>query len=330
MKSVKSVITILLVGVIAIVVYFSWGRHSDQNIPPLKSIQIATFSKALGNSPFHIAQHFKWFEEEPALKGITINYNIYNDRPTISDAFSTNELQVLFSADVPAILCRAQGNDIRIVTLSANVEQNILVRKELPTKTVSELRGIKLAVLQGTSSHYCLLKILKDAGLNETNLDLVYMSPAEARTAFETDKIDAWAVWAPFVEQQEVSGKGRLVTGGDAVINSVMTISSPFLTKHKDVAKAVVRTIHRAKKWMIENPEEAQKIAAQELGIDLQVVKVAWPKHNWAARLDEKMIDDIQAKATFMTEMDKTRQTKALDVRKELIDLQFAAIEPNE
>ncbi len=314
------------------VMTFIWplaGQSNQQNLPlPPKSITIATFSKALGNSPFHIAQHFKWFEDEPALKGVTINYKTYNDRPSISDAFSGGELQVLFSADVPAILCRAQGNDIRIVTLSANVAQNILVRKELPIKKVSELRGKKLAVLQGTSSHYGLLKILKYAGLKESDLDLLYMNPAEAKVAFETDKIDAWAVWAPFVEQQEVSGKGILISGGNAIINSVMSISNPFMNQHKASAKAIVSVIHRAKKWIMEHPEEAQKIIAQELNLDPLVVKTAWPKHDWSAKLNAPIIGDIQAKATFLGEADKTRQGKILDVKKDLIDGRFASIKP--
>jgi|ERR1051325_3089230 sulfonate transport system substrate-binding protein len=330
MKPIKSIVAIFLVCAIGTAVYLvsKYNPTHRQDEPPLQSVTIATFSKALGNSPYYIARHFKWFEEDPALKGVNFIYKEYTDRPSISDAFSSGDLQVLFSAEVPSILCRAQGNDIRIVTLSANVAQNILVRKELPINSVSDLRGNKLAVLQGTSSHYGLLKILNAAGLKETDLQLLYMSPAEAKAAFESDKIDAWAVWAPFVEQQEVSGKGRLVVGGDAVIDSAVSISASFLKQHELAARAIVTAIHKAKKWMVEHPEEAQKIATQELGLDPEVVKVAWPKHNWAARLNEAMIDDIQAKATFMAEMDKTRQSKKLDVRKELIDLRFATTEP--
>lgn len=289
-------------------------------------ITMGTFSKALGNSPYHIAKHFKWFEEDPALKDVKITYTEYNDRPSISDAFSKGDLQVLFSAEVPSILCRAQGNDTRIVALSANVGQNILVRSELPYKSVPELRGKSLAVLQGTSSHYGLLKILKAFNLRESDVDIRYLPPAEAKVAFETNKLDAWAVWAPFVEQQEVSGKGRLVEGGDAIINSVMTLSAPFIANREATARAVVSVIQQAKKWIIANPDRAQQIMAQELGLDPQVVKVAWKKHNWGAQLDEAIIKDIQEKATFLAEADKTRAGKALDVRAELIDLRFNSV----
>lgn len=327
MRQRKMALPFALLLVMALV--SSFGSCTNSNVPgpapaqPTTTITMGTFSKALGNSPYHIAKHFNWFAEEPALKDVKINYTEYNDRPAISDAFSKGDLQVLFSAEVPSILCRAQGNDTRIVALSANVAQNILVRSDLPFKSVPELRGKSLAVLQGTSSHYCLLKILKSFNMKESDVDIRYMPPAEAKVAFETNKLDAWAVWAPFVEQQEVSGKGRVVEGGDALINSVMTLSAPFIKDHEAAAKAVVAVIQRAKTWIKDNPEEAQKIMAQELGLDPQVVKKAWGKHNWGAQLDDAILSDLQEKATFLAEADKTRSGKNLDVKSELVDMRF-------
>jgi sulfonate transport system substrate-binding protein len=321
MRKLKVALPLAILLVLVASVSFLSCRNSAGPSVPQSTITMATFSKALGNSPYHIAKHFKWFEEEPALKNVKITYTEYNDRPTISDAFSKGDLQVLFSAEVPSILCRAQGNDTRIVALSANVGQSILVRNDLPYKSVPDLRGKSIAVLQGTSSHYGLLKILKAFNLGESDVDIRYMPPAEAKVAFETNKIDAWAVWAPFVEQQEVTGKGRLVQGGDAVIDSVMTLSAPFIKDHEAAAKAVVTVIQRAKKWISENPDEAQQIMAQELGLDPRVVKLAWGKHNWGAQLDDTMINDIQEKATFLAEADKTRAGKNLNVRQDLINV---------
>lgn len=322
--------TVVGFGVVAIIAasFLIWRYALTPRPKKLTNVTIATFSKALGNSPYHVAKHFRWFEESSALHGVTITYKEYNDRPAISDAFSRRDLQVLFSAEVPSILCRAQGNDIRIVALSANVGQSILVRNDGPLQEVADLRGKTLAVLQGTSSHYGLLKILKAHGLREDDIQLQYMGAAEARVAFESGKLDAWAVWAPFVEQQEVSGKGRLITGGDAMINSVMSVSAPFLKEHPEAARAIVAAIERAKKWIADNPAEAQRIAAEELGLDPRVVAKAWPKHNWTAALDERVITDIQEKATFMAQQDKTRQSKALDVRKELVDGRFGEGNP--
>ena len=284
---------------------------------------IGTFSKAYGNLPYYVARHFRWFETDPSLAGVTIRYVEYNDRPAISDAFSAGALQVLFSGDAPALLCRAQGNDIRAVGVSGNAEQEIVVRPDSPIRTVPDLRGKKLVVLQATSSHYALLKILRANGMNEADIKMSFMSPAEARTAFETKRVDAWAVWAPFVEQEQASGVGRVVVGGDALINSLVSVSSELISNNDPMARAIVSSVERAKQWMIANPDQAESIAAEQLGLDPKVVALAWPKFNWAAQLDDNIANDLQAKVDFLASLDKTRQGKTIDVRRDFIDLRY-------
>lgn len=314
-RRIQVVLGVILVVVLAVVCWLFFGRPQDSPRPT--NVTMATFSKALGNTPFYVARHFKWFESTPGLEGATFIYKEYNDRPAISDAFSSGELQVLFSADIPSIICRAQGNNIRLLGLTTLVTQNVLVRSDLPFKTLYELRGRKLVVLQGTSSHYCLLKVLKAQQLSESDFELMYMPAAEAKAAFETGRVDAWAVWAPFVEQQQKSGWGRLVDGADATINSVMTVAAPFLDKFPNVGEDLLEAIQRAKDWIVANPAEAQKIAAQELSLDPEVVRLAWPKHDWSARIDEPVLVDLQEKADFLAAADKTR--RRIDVRKEYV-----------
>src|SRR5215212_1772881 len=196
-----------------------------------RTITIGTFSKAYGNLPYYVARHFRWFESDPALANATIRYAEYNDRPAISDALSKGELQILFSGDAPALLCRAQGNRIRAIAMSGNAQQEILVRPGGRITRVSEMKGRTTAVLQATSSHYALLKILRANGMSEQDVRLTFLSPAEARVAFESGRVDAWAVWAPFVEQQEVAGTGKALAGGDALINSVVSVSETYLSE---------------------------------------------------------------------------------------------------
>ncbi len=314
----------LLIPIIVVAIGLGlFGYAATNKAPKPQEVTIGTFSKALGNSPYYVARSQQLFENDPALKGVKINYKEYNDRPSISDALSRGELQTLFSAEAPQILIKAQGNDIRIVNLSASVRQSILVPTDSPIQNITDLKGNKLAVLQGTSSQYGLLKILSEAGLKESDLTIQYMPPAEARAAFESGKLDAWAVWSPFVEQQEVSGKGRLVNGADVTIKSSMAIDANFIKRYPKQAKAIVKAVQQAKDWIITHPEEAQKVASEQLGLDLTVVQKAWPKHNWAITLDDAAIADIQEKTDFLTAQDQTRAGIKLDVKKELIDTEL-------
>lgn len=296
------------------------GRDSGQQ---KSSVTIGTFSKAIDYSPFYVAKHFKWFEDSPELKGMSVKYTEFTDRPSISAAFEKGDLDALFAAEPPVIITRAQNNDIRICDISCTLQQEVLVRNELPILSVADLRGKKIAVLQGTSSHYGLLKILRSVNLNPTDVDIRFMGPDEAKVAFETKQIDGWAVWPPFVEQQQVNGRGKVLTGGDAVIQSIMAVPTPLLTKNEAIARGIDNAIQQSKKWITEHPEEAQSIVANELGIDIQVVKTAWGKHKWDARLSDDVIADIQEKANFLAQEHATRIDTPVNVRNDLIDLRF-------
>jgi sulfonate transport system substrate-binding protein len=197
-------------------------RRSEKPPPPKPvTLTVATFTKAIAHAPLYAALHFKWFEGEPDLKGVTINYTVYNDRPTISQAFGKAELHVLFSAEAPQILGRAQGDDIRIVMLTTWAAQEILVQNELPVRSFKDLKGKTLALLAGTSSHYGILKLLEANKMTQSDIVLKFMSPPEAKTAFETKQIDSWAAWAPWVEQQTVAGRGKVLPGGAEPVNEM-------------------------------------------------------------------------------------------------------------
>lgn len=71
------------------------------------------------------------------------------------------------------------------------------------------------------------------------------MSPPDARNAFETEQVDAWAIWPPWVQQQVVSGKGRVLPGTNARIHSIMSVRGKFQDEHKQIRNGSV--LERAK-----------------------------------------------------------------------------------
>ena len=147
--------------------------------------------------------------------------------------------------------------------------------------------------------------------------------PGDAKPLFESGAVDAWAVWPPFVEEQLIAKRGHTLPGGDAKIQSVMSLHSSVIQDHPAVAQALVSATQRAKRWMAANPDEAQSIVAQSLKLPSEVVRLAWPKHNWAAALTEDVLMDIEDKSRFLTEQGVVRKGVVIDIRKELIDLKY-------
>jgi sulfonate transport system substrate-binding protein len=188
-------------------------------------------------------------------------------------------------------------------------------------QSAADLKGSKIAVLAGTSSHYGVLKLLKEAGVAPNNVEIIDMAPPDAKSAFETGQVDAWAVWPPFVEQEELAGVGRALPKGDALIHSIMAVSGTFAAKNPTTVKALVSVLNETKTWMIKQPEEARAIVAKELDIPLQVVERAWPRHDWSATLSDGVIADIQAKADFL--FDGKYVYSKVNVAKQVVDKDY-------
>jgi sulfonate transport system substrate-binding protein len=315
------IILLVLVAIAALAALLLWkpaANDPGKGGPP-REITLATFSKALGNAPYHVARRLKLFEQDPRLANVRFNYMEFNDRPAIASAFSAGKLDLLFSAEIPAILIRAQGEEVRIVAASTFARQEIIVPTASPVQSVPQLKGRRVGVLAGTSSHYALLKILADARLQPKDVDIVFMPAAEGATAFERGDLEGWAVWAPFVEIQQVAGRARVIPGSEAVINSVATMSNSLLQADPAITAALIETLDKSKKWIIDHPAEAQKIMSEDVGIDLAVVQKAWPKFHWDATIDEKMIADFEAKSRFLSEQKLTRDNTVVNIRRDML-----------
>jgi sulfonate transport system substrate-binding protein len=291
-----------------------------------KKVNIGSFSVAVDYAPYLIAKKKGWFDEALAKKGFKASYTAFQSLPPINESLATGKVDFMFEAEPAAIIGEAAGIDLKIVGISCYLIQEILVPNDSPIKQASQLKGKTIAVLAGTSSHYGLLKMIGKAGLKPSDINVVNMVPPDAKNAFETKKVDGWAVWPPFVEQEEISGKGRKLPKGDAVINSIMAVRSKFSQENPGVVKDMVAVLQRSKEWIIKNPAEAQEIVATEINVPLNVVKKSWPSHNWAAKLTPVVGADIQSKANFLK--DNSFIKRAVDVKTELIDTSYSAPEP--
>ena len=296
---------------------------STAKAPSPKQVRIASISVAIDYAPYLVAKNKGWFEEALKAKGISVDYTTFQSLPPANESLATKKVDVVFAAEPPALIAEAAGIDVVVPYLSATLTQEILVGADSPIKTAADLKGKKIAVLAGSSSHYGLLKIVEAGGLKAEDIQVIDMIPPDARIAFATQKVDAWAVWPPFVQQEEISGKGRVLPKADAVIHSMMIVRDSFAKENPELTKDLVAVLEKSKKWIQENPAEAQQIVAKELGIPVAVVQKAWASHNWAAQITPAVTADIQAKSDFMKKNNFIRNT--VDVKKDLLDTSFAS-----
>lgn len=120
----------------------------------------------------------------------------------------------------------------------------ILVPKDSPIHTVAELKGHKVAFQKGSSAHNLLLRALQQAGLKFTDIRATYLTPADARAAFQQGNVDAWAIWDPYYSAALLQGDVRVLKDGTDLkqTGSFYLAARPYAEKNSEFIHGVLDT----------------------------------------------------------------------------------------
>jgi sulfonate transport system substrate-binding protein len=152
----------------------------------------------------------------------------------------------------------------------------ILVLKDSPLRTLADLKGKKVALQKGSSAHYLLVSAVEKAGLQWTDIQPIYLTPADARAAFERKSVDAWAIWDPFYAATELAIEPRVLTTGRGLSsnNSFYLASRVFATDHADAIAALFEQLTLADRFAQEQRPQAIKLISDFSGLDAGVVSL--------------------------------------------------------
>jgi len=296
------------------------SAFSKQSSDSVRTIRLGTFSRAIDYSPYYVAKSKKWWEDIAKKYGATVEYTEFQSLPSINEALASGRIDAVFEAEAPAIIGKAAGIDLKIVAPGVDLTQQILVQKDSSIRKISDLKGKKIAVLAGTSAHYGVHHLLEQNGLSPKDVEILDITPPDAKAAFEAKQVDAWGVWPPFPEQELVAGKGRVLSDGKYFIQSIMVMRGEFINEHPALAKDLVHVLRRAQNWIVANKPQAEFIVAKELNLPLVVVQLAYPKHNFHPKFGPAEIKDLQEKSDFLYQNKFVKNH--VDVTKGFIDVQ--------
>lgn len=225
------------------------------------------------------------------------------------EALNAAAVDVGVVGNAPPVFAQAGGFDVRVVAAAEGAQNNnaLLVQGNSSISQVAELKGKRIAVAKGTSGHYLLLAALAQAGLRSSDVELIYASPVDAQNAFASGKLDAWAVWYPFVGQATSRGARKLLDGSQWPETGLnFTVAS--LAALQDPVKAellgdFIRRLARAQYWATAHPDAwaAQLATVTRLPLPLLQEMLASQQLHYVA-LDPWVIDLQQRLADRFTE----------------------------
>ena len=212
---------------------------------------------------------------EQALPGTTIKWVYSAGSSNALNFLQGNSIDFGSTAGAAALLSRANGNPIKVVYIYEQPEWTALVvAKDSTAKDIRDLRGKKIAAQKGTDPYFFLLRTLNQAGLSQADIQYVNLPHADGRTALERGQVDAWSGLDPHMAASELQAGSKLIyRNKDFNTYGFLNSREDFLRKYPETTKKVIALYERAKKWIVDNPDQAAQILADEAQINLEVAK---------------------------------------------------------
>jgi sulfonate transport system substrate-binding protein len=240
------------------------------------------------------------FERELAQSGIKIQWTQFPAGPQLLEGMNVGSIDIGHSGEAPPIFAQAAGTPF--VYLGSQppypVGEAILVPKNSPIRTVADLKGKKIALNKGANVHYLLLKALEKAGLKYQDVQVAFLPPSDARAAFDGGKVDAWAIWDPFLTVAQAATEARILTDGEGLVanREFFFAARKFAEAHPEIIQALTSAIDRAGTWTKEKPAEVAAYLARDVGVDEKLLEVITRRQPWGFHpIDAAVLADQQS-----------------------------------
>ena len=209
--------------------------------------------------------------------GVTVSWLLFPAGPQLLEGMNVGSIDVGSTGEAPPIFAQAAG--VPLVYL-ANEPANpgseaIIVPKDSPITSVAQLVGKRLALNKGSNVHYLLLKVLEHAGVSYDQVAVQFLKPADARSAFEREAVDAWAIWDPFLTAAVVATSARTLADGSGLVanREFYLAHAVWAAGHKDLAAIVLEELQAADDWAVAKPREVAEALAPDVGVAAPVLE---------------------------------------------------------
>lgn len=295
------------------------------------SIVAATVSASYGEEKVVRIGHQKYgklvllkskgsLEEKLKAVGTKVVWTEFPSGPPLLEALNVGAIDFGNTGEAPPIFAQAAGAPIQYVAYEppAPKGEAILVPKDSPIKSVADLKGKKVALNKGSNVHYLLVKALEKAGVKYSEIEPVFLAPADARAAFERGSVDAWVIWDPFQAATEAATGARTVADGTGIVANYQFYfaSKRFLQADPKIVQLVLAQLSEVDDWAKNDIHAVAEQLAPSIGLSVPVVEVALKRQAYGIKpvTDAVIADQQQVADTFFALGLIPKQIKISDV----------------
>jgi sulfonate transport system substrate-binding protein len=228
------------------------------------------------NPETRIAKEKGWIEEALKPKGVTVKWVESLGSNKSLEFLRGKSVDIASTSSASAFLARANGTPIKFVYWTERNPHGapILVRADAPYRSLTDLRGKKIAATPGTGPYISLIAALLKHGMTEKDVEIVSLQHPQGRLALASGRVEAWAALEPDWTIAEVQNNARILfvdkslSGGGG-----LNVREEFLKAHPDVVKIVLAGFNRARLYAKDHEEQAIQEFAASAKVDVEIAR---------------------------------------------------------
>ena len=224
-----------------------------------------------------------------------------------------------------AIHSASQGQPVVLVAALCNKCSALVVKKDGPVKTITDLKGKKIGYVPGTMHEILLRETLTRNGLSpEKDVRLIRVDFFDMGMALARGGIDAFLSGEPFPTLAVDQGYGEILSypyynESVGTINAGMLVRRETIEQNPELVLELVTAHARATEYLQANPDVWLKRASL-FGADLRILEKAAPNMELAWKMDSDFVRRVRALGERMQALGVIKKQPNYDT---LFDLSF-------
>jgi NitT/TauT family transport system substrate-binding protein len=202
----------------------------------------------------------------------------FTDFPTVVETVKSGRLDATFMIAPLAMKLREQGLKVKIAYLGHRDGSTVIVRKDLPIKSLKDLQGRVFAIPSKYSNQNLVIrKLMKDEGVDPGAIRFVELPPPDMPGALASKAIDAYFVGEPHAARAELDGSGRVLYHAKDIwprfISCVLVVTERLIAERPAVVRDLVRGIAESGEWAETHRIDAARLVSPYFRQDEALVR---------------------------------------------------------
>jgi len=289
----------------------------EKTIAPKEKVTIGVASLIL-SIPIIIAQEKGYFSDA----GLDVTFKPFPFGKPAMEAMFRGEVDISTVAETPVVFSSFIRDDyvIFVTFVSSYDDSKMLVRKDRGITKPADLKGRKIGMTAGTSSHFFTHIYLSENRIDLSSVTLMSFPAPCLPEALQAGKVDAIAVFEPYgyMAKKAMSDKVTRLPRTELFRETFNLLTMKrYAQEHPETLKRILGAVDKAIVFIKQNKSEAIGIMSKgSLKLEEELLKSVWDDFNFNLTLDNGLLTTIEDEARWAMKnrlTDKTKTPNYLD-----------------